>query len=129
MRGRIAETDRLVVSRSDDLSACHRDCADWNFAFGFGAPCFRNCRGHELPVLLGSHFGSQTDRPEIRNSAGSCYLGEVGETNFGLVFCGWVIQLRMVDDVGGIAHTIMLPYYSGEVKRLSSSISYACDAN
>jgi hypothetical protein len=105
------------VSRSDDLSACHRDCADWNFAFGFGAPRFRNRRHHELLVLLGVHFGSQTDRPEIRNSAGSCHLGESGErANFEFGICGWVIQLRMVDDVGGVARRIRLPYYSGEVK-------------
>jgi hypothetical protein len=49
------------------------------------------------------------DRAEIRNSAGSCYLGEPSEeANFEFGFCDWVIQLRMVDGVGGVAHKIRI---------------------
>ena len=42
---------------------------------------------------------------EIRNFAGSCYLGElVGAGNLGLGVCGLGIQLRMAGEVVGVAH-------------------------
>ncbi len=55
MRRRIAEPDRPVVPRADDLPVRDRDRADRNFAFRLGATGFGNSLGHKLKVFGGRH--------------------------------------------------------------------------
>jgi hypothetical protein len=38
------------------LSAGNRDCADWDFAFGFSAPGLGQRGAHKLLVLIRDHI-------------------------------------------------------------------------
>ena len=55
MRRRIAEPDRLIVPRANNLPVRDCHCADWNFTFRLGATGFGNSLGHELQVFGGGH--------------------------------------------------------------------------